>query len=516
MRARANAVGRLTTLLVAPLLAGGVTACASLRPQAEPVPPAAHRLWEPPADLLPPAAAAPRAAAPGGAAVIAEELAAMGQELATRPLDLPLAIDLALRHNERTRQSWLVARAQAAEVGSQRAQLFPDLNASATTQRQRGTAGGGQLAFQQTTLVPSLDLSWLLLDFGGRAADVAEARQNLVAANFVHNQVVQDVVLDVASAFYRYVSARALRDAAEADLAGAEANLEAASRRHEAGLATVADVLQARTAVSQARLALQQAAGDMQVIRGALATAMGLPADLPVEAATLDEEIPVGPAGATIDAALASALAARPELLAARARVGAAESRIRQERAEALPTLSLRGNGNRVFYESPADRDPSDNYAALLEVRVPLFSGFEHRYDVERARLEADATAAQAAELESRVQLEVWTSYYDLTTAAGRYETSGDLLASAEESARVAAGRYQAGVGSILDLLAAQSALANARAQRILARADWLLSLARLAHDTGALIPGQPLPTSSVPRPGAGESADPAEAATDG
>jgi outer membrane protein len=51
----------------------------------------------------------------------------------------------------------------------------------------------------------------------------------------------------------------------------------------------------------------------------------------------------------------------------------------------------------------------------------------------------------------------------------------------------VALGRYKAGVGSILDLLSAQSALESARAQRVQATADWYVSLAALARDTGTL-----------------------------
>jgi len=121
---------------------------------------------------------------------------------------------------------------------------------------------------------------------------------------------------------------------------------------------------------------------------------------------------------------------------------------------------------------------------------VPLFNGFEHKYNVERARAEAGAAHAQAVSLENTVRLQVFTSYYDLETAATRYATAQELLAAADQSAQVAAGRYHEGVGSILDLLAAQSALANARAQHILTRAEWLISLAQLAHDTGALQPG--------------------------
>jgi outer membrane protein TolC len=44
-------------------------------------------------------------------------------------------------------------------------------------------------------------------------------------------------------------------------------------------------------------------------------------------------------------------------------------------------------------------------------------------------------------------------------------------------------------VGSILDLLSAQSALADARAQSVQSRWTWYLALAQLARDVGVLSP---------------------------
>ena len=60
-------------------------------------------------------------------------------------------------------------------------------------------------------------------------------------------------------------------------------------------------------------------------------------------------------------------------------------------------------------------------------------------------------------------------------------------MASAEHSERVALGRYKAGVGTVLDLLLAQSALASARLQRIQAALDWYVFRATLAQTMGAL-----------------------------
>jgi outer membrane protein TolC len=57
----------------------------------------------------------------------------------------------------------------------------------------------------------------------------------------------------------------------------------------------------------------------------------------------------------------------------------------------------------------------------------------------------------------------------------------------------VAAGRYRAGVGTIVDVLLARSALATARAEAIQARWEWRTALVQLAHDTGSLdLGGRP------------------------
>jgi outer membrane protein TolC len=61
------------------------------------------------------------------------------------------------------------------------------------------------------------------------------------------------------------------------------------------------------------------------------------------------------------------------------------------------------------------------------------------------------------------------------------------LVESAEESSRVALGRYKAGVGNILDTLNAQSALASARQQKIQADLNWNIARASLAQAMGAL-----------------------------
>jgi outer membrane protein TolC len=124
-----------------------------------------------------------------------------------------------------------------------------------------------------------------------------------------------------------------------------------------------------------------------------------------------------------------------------------------------------------------------------LGLRIPLFAGFSRIYDQREATALADAAAARTDALGQQVVFEVFRSYHALQTAARRVRTSDDLIASAEQSNEVSLARYKAGVGSVLDLLSAQSALADARAQQVLARLEWNTSLAQLARDSGVLDP---------------------------
>jgi outer membrane protein TolC len=149
--------------------------------------------------------------------------------------------------------------------------------------------------------------------------------------------------------------------------------------------------------------------------------------------------------------------------------------------------LVLNGSGGRTYTTTLPNG--GNNYTVSLGLRIPIFAGFSRIYDQQEAVALADAAQARASALGQQVAFQVFSSYYSLQTAARRVATTQDLIASAEQSNEVALARYRAGVGSVLDLLSAQSALADARAQQVLGRLEWNTSLAQLAHDSGVLDP---------------------------
>jgi len=460
------------------VMAAAAAGCSSLAPRGLTAPAPVPEAPERPAQLSPPAP--PDIPSP----VIPEHLLEAGATFT-----LADVVDIALRNNPVTRTAWLEALAAAAELGSARSAYYPRLDLSIDAIRTQQSALGGQFDFLQTSYGPTVDLSWLVLDLGGRAADAEDARLGLLAADWTHTATVQNVILGVQQTFVAYLNSKAQLEAAHTSVAQARAALDAAEARHDAGVATIAEVLQAKTASSQAQLAVDRLSGEVLALRGSLATAMGLPASTPYDVGSLPDDLPLELATSTVEELIEKARAARPDLAAARLEADQAAARIRSARARGLPTLSLGASASRIYYDPATYADYGDSWSARLMLGVPLFTGFETKYSTEKAKQDAAASAARADTLEQQVILEVWTSYYGLKTATELVATSRDLLASAEQSERVAMGRYQEGVGTILDLLAAQAALADARAEEILARSSWFYALAQLARDIGVASP---------------------------
>src|SRR5436309_1530313 len=164
------------------------------------------------------------------------------------------------------------------------------MTATATTVKTAATAG--RVSVQQQLYGPTLNASWLLFDFGTRSGSVAGPREALLAADWTHNAVIQNVVLDVETAYFQYHATKALLAAQQTTLKEAQTNLQAAEQRHRVGLATIADVLQAKTALSQVQLTLETIEGTLHTTRGALALSMGLPANVAYDVALPPDTTP--------------------------------------------------------------------------------------------------------------------------------------------------------------------------------------------------------------------------------
>ncbi len=402
-----------------------------------------------------------------------------------KPLDLAAVVDLALCNNPQTRQGWGAARVQAALVGVAQSTYLPSVAASAAVARNRNDAQRGGDPYTQRSATASL--SWVLFDFGARAASLENARELFAASAFSRDAIVQSVFLAAVQAYFQRQAADAALEAARLSEKAALESLNAAEARYRVGTATPADRLQARTAHAQAVLARIGAEGGVKTAQGALANVVGVD---PTQAFALISLPPAAPDAGFEDGVarlIEEARTRRPDLAAAEAQFRAARASIDAARAAHLPTLSLGvGAGRSQIAGQPA----FDSSSVGLTLSIPLFSGFSTTYKVHAAEAQADVQAARRDQVRLQVALDVWNAHASLATATQSVKTAADLLDSATQSERVAAGRYRAGVGSILDLLTAQAALAGARQSRIQADTNWYVSRAALAQSMGALDAG--------------------------
>jgi outer membrane protein TolC len=244
-------------------------------------------------------------------------------------------------------------------------------------------------------------------------------------------------------------------------------------------------------------LVVDSTEGLLQTTRGALAASMGLPANFPFDIEDLPGDVPVEALAQRVDDLIAEALANRPDLAAARAQSLASEAQVKRVRGQGLPTITGRANAGWTRFDvndgtsngsgSGGSGHGESTYGGGFFFNFPLFTGYSQTYSLRRATAQAESDRERARSVEQQVIFQVFSGYYALKTATQKVRTTDELLASADQSEQVALGRYKEGVGTILDLLTAQTALADARAQRVQSRWEWYTALAQLAHDTGLL-----------------------------
>ena len=400
-------------------------------------------------------------------------------------LTLADCIRTALERNPRTRASRQATRAAAARVGEGRAAYLP--TAELTSEIARGklvSLENDRDGRTRTTYAGGVGVSALLLDGGSRAAGVKSAEADLLAVNFRHNTTLQDIALDVEEAYYELLGSQWLVKVAEETAKQTQYHVEVARARHDSGLVTRSDVLRAETQRASAELSLVRSRNSIHVAHGRLARAMGLRPSQRFEVAELPgdahrEQLP------NVDRLMTEATRSRPELAAALARIEAKRAEVKAARARYWPTITANASAGRKDTRLLPDRE---EWSAGVGLSLPLFTGFERSYQLRRARAEVARAAAEHSDLVRGIELEVWTAYWQVIEAGEAIEAARELVASAEESARVAEGEYKNGAGSAIGVIDAQAARTAAKTRFVQARLDWYTAKARFERTVGRMF----------------------------
>lgn len=418
-------------------------------------------------------------------------------EVPARALTLPDLVDIALCRNPATSASWAGVRAAAAQIGiAKSAQLpsanfsvGPTLSSSKSFQDtgfidSNGNLVGGSSVLTQVNSSARLAVNYLIFDGGARRAniDAASAQQRAAIASYA--DTAQGVVLNVITAYNRLAANRAVEAANLANLAFARQSRDLASGRKRAGVATGADQLQAETAFAQAELTLIQTRGAIATAAAQLAVTTGLPPTAKLDLAPTaplasGDRLKLG-----ADALIADAERLRPDIVAAKANVDAAAANVRSAQSAGRPSLSATAANTLSAFDTSIDRNVA---SAGVSLSVPLFSGWNTRYNIAASRARLEQQTALAEQTRQQAGLDVYSTYVALDNALSSLTTARVLVQSATLSADLAQGRYKAGVGTFADLLNAQSALASARQQLVQSEFNVRTTNAQLARAVGSI-----------------------------
>lgn len=422
------------------------------------------------------------------------------QTFAKQALSLAELLDIALQNNPSTKQTWAQARAMAAQYGESLSGFYPSIEVIGSFLRQKGTSiEVGLPIFALTTQTgPDVTLSYTLFDFGQRSSAAMAAREALYFADFNHNQMIQEVLQRVMQDYYAYLYQKAQLEANVADLDAAQLSLQAANDRFAMGVAALGDVAQARTHFLQSRIQLTNQRQSVENSFARLAFDMGLPANIPFTVQEMPETIEAIPILESVEVLVQEAQEQRQDFLASLANIRAKEALVRNAKRAMLPTLDTNIDVGHYWFNGGV-QDSGPHWSVAFTLQFPLFSGFLYKNQIQEAEANVVFAKAEALQTELNIVQMVTVSHKAVQTAALNVADSKEFVQAAQLDFQIALANYKAGTGTILDVLAAQSSLANARASKASAEQMWFTSLANLAYATGSLCRGKEEPSCTMP-----------------
>lgn len=405
--------------------------------------------------------------------------------IAGRTISLEDAIRIALETQPQIQARLFDYGAARFRVDQAFAPLLPQLTGTVSVSRSNtialSTTGGGTAAIPirrglDDTFLAQVALSQLLFDFGKTAASVDVARKLAEVSRQDVELQRQLIALAVKEAYTNILFGQRLVGVQRQALERAELNLRSARGFFDVGARPKSDVARAEVDVANARLDSIRAANAERLARVALNTAMGLPANVKFDPV---DNLVYQKAGIPGGDLMAEALRQRPEYRQSQLRVEGADAALRRTFRDFFPDVV--GTGTYAGVRT----DLNESWTLGLSLNWPLFDGGNRIARYREAQANLDASHARLRALALEIGREVEQAFLVVTETEERIQAAQTAVVSAQENFRLAQGRFDAGVGTIIELTDAQLALTQAQNTEAQALADHRISLARLERALG-------------------------------
>ena len=407
-----------------------------------------------------------------------------------RTYSLPELLTLALSINPQTRE--IQEQAYQASLATQlaKSQYAPQISLKALGGIQRTPAAipptvssKGYFVSSTREIFPTLEMKWLLFDFGRRKGQVDQARHNADAAQSAVLGAQQKLIYDVSEAYFETTSAQGRVRAAQKALDAARLTEQAVQEQRNHGRATVVQMAEAQRQTAAMRLALTKASGAADTTFAGLVATVGLPPESHFEvAAPSDLATPdsLPPLNTLIDEALES----RPNILAAKDKVAASEAKVDTAKAAYRPTIGVSAQVFQNIGKISSDGSPYSSInrtgnAVFVSFEWPLSDGGARATNVSLAISEKSAAEDSLAAAKNVASQQVVQAYSNLRTSLDNRTQALAYTKASDVAYQATLASYRRGLSSSTDLMNNEAVLAQAQADQ--EDADANVQIARAA-----------------------------------
>jgi outer membrane protein len=399
-------------------------------------------------------------------------LLAAQQATGSSPLTLHQAVSIALEKNPERKAALADTKAASADVREARSFLLPHVTVSETATRGNDPVYvfGSKLRQQRfTTADFALNVlntptpfgnfatrfggAWNLFDSFGSWRAVDRAKRVKDALGHQLERTDQEIIFRVADSYYGVLLAKKQLELAEQSMKTAQAILDRSKDRFETGVVVESDLLTAQVRLATRKQELIRAQNNLALARAQLGTSMGISTESEFDPTEALEERNL-PA-TTLEEAEKKALELRPDLKRIRSDEAAQQQSVSIAKSSFGPRLNAFAGweaDNPTFLAGGG----GNNWLAGIEVQFDLFQGGAKRARLSRERAVQEKVAAVKEMASDAILLEVRRAYYDLDTARRQVEVARATIAQSQESLRINQNRYDSGLSTITDLLAAE------------------------------------------------------------
>lgn len=367
--------------------------------------------------------------------------------------------------------------------GSQGSSSFGNLEEGSTEEFNRSQPTSEQWQI-------GIRLSKILYNGGGTRALISQAKIGEEAGFYQLQEVILDVIFNVRSTFYEVLVNRWQIAVEQQNLQLLEAELDRQKKFLEAGTVARFNVLRAEVALSNAKPQLIGAQNQYRISLRRLIKLLAVNSseneDFNDSSLEVVGNLEVRPRQLDLKQMLHAAFRARPSLRVADLGVSSELAGIRVARSGYYPSLEAFISYDYTHDNFQQDLASNDGgYTAGILGNWNIWDGLETKGRVDQAKAEWKSAVINQEDVNRGIDLEVRTAYSHFIEAAQLVESQKGNISLAEESIRLAQSRFDAGAGTQLEILDAQTELNRARLLELQARYRYNVALAEAARSTG-------------------------------